>query len=69
LSKSDLSILNKRSLKYNLADAEKDYLLAVVSDVIINPRLKKNLFSKEGPPYIIVIFPRQGFPRTSILHL
>lgn len=48
LNKSDLSILNKRSLKYNLADAEKDYLLTVVSKIIYNSPLKEKLVFKGG---------------------
>ena len=48
LNRSDLSILNKRSLKYNLADAEKDYLLAVVSKMIYDSPLKDKLVFKGG---------------------
>jgi predicted nucleotidyltransferase component of viral defense system len=48
LNKSDLSILNNRSLKYNLADAEKDYLLAVVSKVIYDSPLREKLIFKGG---------------------
>lgn len=48
LNKSDLSILNKRSLKYRLADAEKDYLLAVVSKIIYNSSLRDVLVFKGG---------------------
>lgn len=48
LTKTELSILNKRSFKYKLADAEKDYLLAVVSKVIFNSPLKKKLVFKGG---------------------
>ena len=48
LNRSDLSILNKRSLNYNLADAEKDYLLAVVSKVMYDSPLKEKLVFKGG---------------------
>lgn len=48
LNKSDLSILNKRSLKYNLADAEKDYLLAVISKLIYESSLRDKLVFKGG---------------------
>lgn len=48
LSKSDLSILNKRALKYNLADAEKDYLLSVVSGLIYESSLRDKLIFKGG---------------------
>ena len=48
LNKSDLSILNKRYLKYKLADAEKDYLLALVSKIIYDSPLKNKLIFKGG---------------------
>jgi predicted nucleotidyltransferase component of viral defense system len=48
LSKSELSILNKRFFKYKLADAEKDYLLAVVAKIIFGSPLKKKLVFKGG---------------------
>ena len=48
LNKSDLSIFNKRTLKYNLADAEKDYFLALVSKIIYGSSLKKKLVFKGG---------------------
>lgn len=48
LIKSDLSIFNKRSLKYNLADAEKDYFLAIVSKIIYASPLGDKLVFKGG---------------------
>lgn len=48
LNKSDLSILNKRSLTYTLADAEKDYFLAIVSKIIYDSSLKHKLVFKGG---------------------
>ncbi len=48
LNKSELSILNKQALKYKLADAEKDYLLAVVSKVIYDSALRDKLVFKGG---------------------
>ena len=48
LSKSDLSIINKASLKYKLADAEKDYLLAIVSKMIYDSPLRDKLVFKGG---------------------
>lgn len=48
LSKSDLSILNQRALKYRLAEAEKDYFLAVVSKIIYDSPLKQKLVFKGG---------------------
>lgn len=48
LNRSDLSILNKRTLKYKLADAEKDYFLAVVSKIIYDSPLRDKLVFKGG---------------------
>jgi Uncharacterized conserved protein len=48
LSKSELSILNKRSLNYDLASAEKDYMLALVSKIIYKSSLKEKLIFKGG---------------------
>ena len=48
LNKSDLSIMNKASLKYKLADAEKDYLLTVVSKIIYDSPLRDKLVFKGG---------------------
>jgi len=48
LNKSDLSILNKRTLKYHLADAEKDYFLSLVLKLLNNSELIKKLVFKGG---------------------
>jgi len=48
LTKSDLSLLNKRNLRYKLADAEKDYLLAIVSRIIYESLLRDKLVFKGG---------------------
>ena len=48
LSKSDLSMLNKRALKYRLAEAEKDYFLAIVSKIIYESPLRDKLVFKGG---------------------
>lgn len=48
LSKSDLSILNKRTLGYRLAEAEKDYFLAIVSKIIYDSPLRDKLVFKGG---------------------
>lgn len=48
LNKSDLSILNKRTLKYRLAEAEKDYFLAIVSKIIYESPLRDKLVFKGG---------------------
>ena len=46
LNKSDLSILNKQALKYKLADAEKDYFLAIVSQIIYDSPLRDRIVFK-----------------------
>lgn len=48
LNKSDLAIFNKRSLNYRLADAEKDYFLAIAINVIYESYLKDKLVFKGG---------------------
>lgn len=48
LNKSDLSILNKRTLEYKLADAEKDYFLTVVSKIIYDSPLSDKIVFKGG---------------------
>jgi predicted nucleotidyltransferase component of viral defense system len=48
LSKSDLSIYNKRTLRYKLADAEKDYFLAIVSKIIYESPLRERIVFKGG---------------------
>ncbi|MBI5418387.1 hypothetical protein HZA55_10690 [Candidatus Poribacteria bacterium] len=39
-NKSDLNLINKTTLKYKLADAEKDYFLTIVSKIIYDSDLK-----------------------------
>lgn len=46
LTRKELEILNNRSLKYPLAVAEKDYMLAVVSKIIYDSPLKEKLVFK-----------------------
>ncbi len=48
LSRAQLSIINKNNLRYPLAIAEKDYILAVVLQVIYNSNLKNRLIFKGG---------------------
>ena len=48
LTKSDLSLLNRSSLRYKLVDAEKDYLLAIVSKIIYDSPLRDKLVFKGG---------------------
>jgi predicted nucleotidyltransferase component of viral defense system len=58
LDKTELSILNKRTLKFNLADAEKDYLLAVVSKIIYDSPLREKLVFKGGTAIHHVYLPQ-----------
>ena len=48
LSRQQLEIINRKSLKYPLHIAEKDYLLALVLQVITNSALGKTLIFKGG---------------------
>lgn len=48
LNKSDLAILNKRSFNYKLADAEKDYMLALASKIIYDSELRDSMVFKGG---------------------
>jgi len=48
LSKAQLSIINKNSMKYPLATAEKDYILAIILHIIYNTSLKDKLIFKGG---------------------
>jgi len=48
LDRARLEVLNKRGLKYNLQDAEKDYFLAVILSIIYGSELKDALVFKGG---------------------
>ena len=48
LNKENLAILNKRSHRYHLATAEKDYFLAVISKIIFDSPLRDKLVFKGG---------------------
>jgi predicted nucleotidyltransferase component of viral defense system len=48
LSRQQLSLINKRTLKYRLTEAEKDYFLAIVLDCIYSSDLKDGLVFKGG---------------------
>ncbi|MBL7123931.1 MAG: nucleotidyl transferase AbiEii/AbiGii toxin family protein [Actinobacteria bacterium] len=48
LNKQQLSLINKNTLKYRLAEAEKDYFLAIVLNYIYNSNLKDKLVFKGG---------------------
>jgi len=61
LNKSDLSILNKRTLKYHLADAEKDYFIALVLELLYTSKLKKKLVFKGGTAIHHCYLPQSRF--------
>lgn len=48
LDRPRLEILNKRGLRYNLQDAEKDYFLSIILSIIYNSEVKKYLVFKGG---------------------
>lgn len=48
LDRARLEVLNKRGLKYNLQDAEKDYFLAIILSIIYGSELKDALVFKGG---------------------
>jgi len=61
LNKSDLSILNKRTLKYHLADAEKDYFIALVLQLLKDSKIKKKLVFKGGTAIHHCYLPQSRF--------
>lgn len=48
LNKSQLSIINKNNFRYPLADAEKDYFLAIVLKILYSSSVKEKLVFKGG---------------------
>ncbi len=46
--KTQLQLINRRSLRYGLADAEKDYFLATVSQLIFESPLREKVVFKGG---------------------
>ena len=48
LSRAQLEILNKRGLRYNLQDAQKDYFLAIVLKILYRSKVKADLVFKGG---------------------
>jgi len=61
LNRSDLNILNTRTLKYRLADAEKDYFLAIVSKIIYESPLRNKLIFKGGTAIYHCYLPQTRF--------
>ena len=48
ITRSQLEAINKRGLRYPLADAEKDYFLAIILKIIYNSFLGELLVFKGG---------------------
>ena len=48
INRARLEVLNKRNLKYNLQDAEKDYFLAVILGIVYDSELSNVLVFKGG---------------------
>ena len=48
LSKQQLSLINKDTLRYRLAEAEKDYFLTLILNCIYSSHLKDKLIFKGG---------------------
>ena len=48
LDRSRLELLNKRGLRYNLQDAEKDYFLAIILSIFYDSEFKEDLVFKGG---------------------
>jgi predicted nucleotidyltransferase component of viral defense system len=61
LSKEQLQAINKNTLKYSLAEAEKDYFLAVVSKVINESELSKKIVFKGGTALHHCYIPQMRF--------
>jgi len=61
ISKEQLSLINRRQLKYGLAEAEKDYFLAVVSKLINESELGGKLVFKGGTALHHCYLPQMRF--------
>jgi predicted nucleotidyltransferase component of viral defense system len=61
LSKQQLSLINKNTLCYRLAEAEKDYMLALVLGFIYKSKLKKDLVFKGGTAIYHCYLPQMRF--------
>lgn len=48
ITKRQLDVINRKNFKYALADAEKDYFLAIVSKIIYDSGLKDRIVFKGG---------------------
>lgn len=61
LNRRELEAKNRLSLKYKLADAEKDYFLAIVSKIIYESSLKDKLVFKGGTAIHHCYIPQSRF--------
>lgn len=61
ITRQQLEIINRRTLKYPLAVAEKDYFLAVISKIIYDSPLKDKLIFKGGTALYHTYLPQLRF--------
>lgn len=61
LSKQQLSLTNKDTLRYRLAEAEKDYFLTLILNYIYNSHLKDKLIFKGGTAFYHCYLPQLRF--------
>jgi len=61
ISKIQLSIINRKGLKYPLAIAEKDYYLAIILKIICHSELRKKLIFKGGTALHHIYLPQLRF--------
>lgn len=61
LNKDQLQIINRKSLKYGLSTAEKDYFLTIVAKVINESELAKKIIFKGGTAIYHCYLPQMRF--------
>jgi predicted nucleotidyltransferase component of viral defense system len=61
LGRRQLEVINRKKLRYPLAVAEKDYLLAVVAKVIYSSPLKEKIVFKGGTAIHHCYLPQSRF--------
>ncbi|OGS34928.1 MAG: hypothetical protein A2474_08535 [Elusimicrobia bacterium RIFOXYC2_FULL_34_12] len=61
LNRRELEVKNKVSLKYGLAEAEKDYFLAIVSKIIYESPIRSKIVFKGGTAIHHCYIPQSRF--------
>jgi predicted nucleotidyltransferase component of viral defense system len=61
LTKEQLQIINSKTLRYSLSEAEKDYFLAIVSKIIYESTISKKLVFKGGTAIHHCYLPQSRF--------